>query len=54
MSRDMGGGLKAYKTEMGRPASEIVEIFSAGTDVIPSSVQLQEEHARDWFASLGR
>jgi hypothetical protein len=52
MSRDMGRGLKAYKIEVGAPASELVGIFEEGSDVIPAPVQLQENFARDWIASL--
>lgn len=54
MSRDMGRGLKAYKIEMGIPASELVGIFGEGPDVIPTLVATQEEFARDWFSSLGK
>jgi hypothetical protein len=54
MSRDMGRGLKAFKMELGTPASELVGIFDQGSDVIPALVQVQEEFARDWMASLGR
>jgi len=54
MSRDMGRGLKAYKIEVGAPASELVGIFEEGSDIIPVSVQLQEDYARDWLASLRR
>ncbi|KQZ65627.1 hypothetical protein ASD67_00495 [Sphingopyxis sp. Root1497] len=54
MSRDMGGGLKAYKLEMGVQAKQLVGIFEEGPDVIPSSVAAQEEFAREWFDSLGK
>lgn len=53
MARDMGLGLKAYRMEMGRPATELVDIFAEGSDVIPSLVAEQDAFARDWFASLG-
>ena len=36
MARDMGRGLKAYKIEKGRQASELVGIFDSGPDVIPA------------------
>ena len=54
MSRDMGGGLKAYKLQMGRLAAQadLVEIFAEGPDVIPATVELQEQHFEDWIASL--
>ena len=52
MSRDMGRGLKAYKIELGAPTTEIAGIFEEGPDVVPATVQRQEEFARAWFASL--
>lgn len=52
MARDMGRGLKAYKIEIGSQATELVEIFDSGPDVIPSKVDLQEAYARDWLGSL--
>mgnify|MGYP001584372654 CR=1 FL=1 len=54
MSRDMRGGLKAYKLEMGVQARQLVGIFEEGPDIIPSSVATQEEFAREWFDSLGK
>ncbi|MDF7775761.1 hypothetical protein P1X14_10930 [Sphingomonas sp. AOB5] len=52
MSRDMGLGLTAYKIETGEQASDLVNIFDEGHDVIPASVRNQEEFAQSWFASL--
>ncbi|GHC95658.1 hypothetical protein GCM10019060_24880 [Novosphingobium pokkalii] len=52
MARDMGRGLKAYKMEIGAQARELVGIFEAGPDVIPSPVSVQEEYHRKWIASL--
>jgi hypothetical protein len=54
MARDMGQGLKAYKTTFGTPArsADLVGIFGEGADVIPASVEAQEKHFRDWIASL--
>lgn len=52
MSRDMGGGLKAYKIETGLPATELVGIFEVGPDIIPASVEMQDEFSRDWIESL--
>ena len=52
MARDMGRGLKAYKIEKGRQASELVGIFDSGPDVIPARVALQEEYAEEWLTSL--
>jgi hypothetical protein len=54
MSRDMGRGLKAYKMELGASATELVGIFDAGPDIVPSKVQLQEEFWREWKDSLRR
>src|SRR5260221_1127096 len=54
MARDMGRGLKAYKFQMGTQATGagLVDIFASGPDVIPASVELQEQHFKDWIASL--
>jgi hypothetical protein len=52
MARDMGRGLKAYKIESGVQASELVGIFESGADIIPAKVEMQEQYARDWIASL--
>lgn len=54
MARDMGRGLKAYKTEIGAQAGELVGIFDSGPDIIPAQVSAQEEYHRDWIASLRR
>jgi hypothetical protein len=54
MARDMGRGLKAYKTEVGAQAKELVGIFDSGPDVIPAQVVAQEEYHREWIASLRR
>jgi len=53
MSRSMGGGLKAYKLVQGEQATgSLIEIFSEGPDVIPASVEAQEQFFQDWLASL--
>jgi len=52
MSRDMGRGLRAYKMEIGTPATELVRIFDEGPDIVPASVAMQEEFSRDWIESL--
>jgi hypothetical protein len=52
MGRDMGQGLKAYKTQMGAPATELVRIFEGGPDVIPAHVEAQEQFHNDWINSL--
>ena len=53
MARDMGQGLKAYKLAEGRHArmTDLVEIFTEGPDVIPASVDAQEQFYRDWLAA---
>jgi hypothetical protein len=52
MGREMGRGLKAYKSELGLPATELVGIFDEGPDIIPANVERQEEYHRDWINSL--
>ncbi|HEY8991376.1 MAG TPA: hypothetical protein VIM46_05330, partial [Luteolibacter sp.] len=54
MARDMSAGLSAYRLAMGRHASreDLVRIFDAGPDVIPSSVANQRKHFDDWIQSL--
>ena len=53
MARDMGQGLKAYKLTMGNHArmADLVGIFAEGPDIIPASVEIQEQFFRDWLAS---
>ena len=54
MCRDMGRGLTAYKFEIGKQATReaLVPIFEEGTDVIPSSVENQEQYFNEWLESL--
>lgn len=54
MSRQMGGGVKAYALEMGRQgrADSLVEIFDADDPESYSSVAEQEAYAHAWFESL--
>ncbi|MCK1736246.1 hypothetical protein IVA79_20405 [Bradyrhizobium sp. 138] len=53
MARDMGAGLKAYRLTKGAHTrmTDLVEIFDAGPDVIPASVDVQEEFWREWLAT---
>jgi len=53
MARDMGRGLKAYRLMEDKPVSgsDIVEIFGAGPDVVPASVQAQEIFWREWVTA---
>lgn len=55
MSRQMGGGIKAYKLQMGSQAktSDLVSIFDTGSDVSPTTVDEQERFYKEWLASLG-
>jgi len=50
-ARDMGLGLKAYKLTIGKHArmQDLVEIFTAGEDVIPAFVSTQQEFYRTWI-----
>jgi hypothetical protein len=52
MSRDMGLGMSGYVMKLGEPATRLVKTFDEGPDVIPSSVDNQEQFHRDWIASL--
>lgn len=54
MARDMGRGLKAYRTKIGAQAKELVGIFDSGPDMFPARVAAQEKYHRDWIASLRR
>ncbi len=51
MGRDMGGGLKAYKLEMGRPTrrEDLVAIFDTGPDVEIATVADQKAFADAWY-----
>jgi hypothetical protein len=55
MSRQMGGGLKAYRLTEGRQAriADLVDIFDEGPDVTASPVIDQRAFADKWLISLG-
>ena len=55
MSLDMGGGIKAYKLQMGvhGKLADLVSIFDTGPDVSPATVSEQEQFYKEWLASLG-
>jgi hypothetical protein len=55
MARDMGRGLKAYKTYLGQRSrrEDLVDIFATGPDVEPASVDEQIAFHRQWPESLG-
>ena len=52
MSREMGGGIKAYKCYMGQPAKEMVNIFDADETMEYASVEEQSQYHKEWFKSL--
>ncbi len=55
MSRQMSGGVVAYQLTLGKPndaSTKRVNIFQAGPDVIPASVDSQQAFFRAWVASL--
>jgi hypothetical protein len=54
MSRDMGGGLKAYRLYLGQNAriEDLVEIFDTGPDMKPVTVDEQRAFYEDWLRSL--
>lgn len=53
MAREMGQGLKAYKLTMGEQAKtvDLVEVFADGPDIIPASVDAQEQFFREWLTA---
>jgi hypothetical protein len=53
MGRDMGRGLKAYKSIIGKQSKieDLVFIFDEGPDVIPSSVANQKAYFQEWLKS---
>jgi hypothetical protein len=53
MARDMGEGVKAYKTQIGRRGGELVSIFESGSDVEPVTVQEQAAFHDAWLCSFG-
>ncbi len=50
MSRDMGGGIKAYRYALGKKPemNDLVNIFATGPDVIPASIREQEDFWQTW------
>jgi len=53
MSRDMGGGFKAYMLTIGQPATELVDILDVDDSPDGSTISEQESFAKSWFDSLG-
>jgi hypothetical protein len=54
MSRSMGGGGKAYVMQMGKQATELVDIFDYAEPGVVGTVKQQREFVETWFASLPR
>ena len=52
MSRQMGGGEKAYILTTGQPASEIVLIFDLDLNPDGSTVAEQEAYSHSWLQSF--
>lgn len=54
MARSMARGLSAYRLAKGKPASmdDLVGIFAEGPDIVPASVEAQEQFYRDCIAAL--
>jgi hypothetical protein len=55
MARDMGSGLRAYRTSMGHRASgsDLMDIFATGPDVQPATVEEQRRYRDEWLVSIG-
>lgn len=56
MMRGMGNGRLAYHLKLGVQAgkSDIVDIFDKSIDIVPASVDEQEEFYKSWLKSLNR
>jgi len=56
MSRQMGGGLKAYRMVLGKQAlsEDLVDIFEVSSNVMPATIRDQMGFRDAWFHSLGR
>jgi hypothetical protein len=55
MSRDMGGGRKAYIQRLGEKASQtdLVDIFDFAETALIGTVEQQREYHKAWLRSLG-
>lgn len=51
MARDMGLGLRAYRLTIGKHSNrtDLVWIFAEGPDIVPASVQVQQEFYEEWL-----
>lgn len=52
MARSMGGARKAYILELGKPATELVDIFAVTESEQVGTVQEQKCYRQQWMASL--
>jgi hypothetical protein len=52
MSRSMGGGRIAYVVRIGKPATELVDIFDYAEPALVGTVKAQRAYVDAWFASL--
>jgi hypothetical protein len=53
MSRSMSGGRKAYVVRIGKPATDLVDIFDyAEPGLVVGTVKAQRDYVDAWFASL--
>jgi hypothetical protein len=52
MSRSMGGGRKAYVMQMGKQATELIDIFDYAEPGVVGTVKQQREFVETWFASF--
>jgi len=51
MSRDMGGGRQAYFLQLGKQATELVDIFAYADPSVVGTVQQQRKFVDAWWAS---
>jgi hypothetical protein len=51
MSRDMGGGRIAYVIQLGKQATEWIDIFDYAEPAVVGTVQQQREFVEAWYAS---
>lgn len=52
MSRSMGGGRKAYITQLGEPATDTIDIFAEAEPGAVGTVEQQKEFHTKWIRSL--
>ncbi|MDF1680657.1 hypothetical protein [Ponticaulis sp.] len=52
MARSMGGARQVYVLELGKPATTLIDIFSAATSEEVGTVDEQQSFGRQWMTSL--